>query len=203
MGKVEQRRVRLVCDLGAVGAEAEDFIVYCPFLAGRDPATRFWLGSLAWHDCNAQLLATLPPATAPSCPVYVGVFGVDPFRRDEDMFAAIHAARLGGVINLPSVSVMDGGLAAILDSFDLGVQREVAFLRRARDAGLRIAGCAADAAVADAMVQAGADFIVAHAGPPMPGKADSGRAAAARLRRRYGDATPVMSAGELLATLTG
>jgi len=175
--------------------------VFCPFLDGPDPATLFWLGGLAWQDANARLLASLGRVAPPRCIVYAGVFAVDPFRRDEDLFAALATAGIQGVVNLPSVAFMDGELAAILGSFDLGAQREIAFLRRARATGLRIAGCAGDADAADAMVQAGAELIIAHAGPPLPAKPDPGRAAAARLRRRFAAGPPVISAGELLATL--
>jgi hypothetical protein len=200
-GKTEQPPVRFALRWPPGRVVRNDRLLLCPFMDGPDPQTAFWLGPLAWHDVNARLLAALPDAAAPRCLVYAGIFCIDPFRRDEDLFAAVLAAGIQGVVNLPSVSFIDGELATILGSFDLGVEREIAFLRRAHAAGLRIAGCAADADAANAMVQAGADFIIAHAGPPLPGKPDPGRSAAARLRRRFGSLPPVISAGELLATL--
>jgi hypothetical protein len=202
LGKIEQPRIRLVRRLPPGRVAARDRLVFCPFLDGPDPAALFWLGGLAWQDANARLLASLHGAAPPRCTVYAGVFGVDPFRRDEDIFAALAAAGIQGVVNLPSVAFMDGELAAILGSFDLGAQREIALLRRARAYGLRIAGCAADADAADAMLQAGAELIIAHAGPPLPGRPDPGYAAATRLRRRYSAGPPVVSASELLATLS-
>jgi predicted TIM-barrel enzyme len=201
MGKTERQSVRLVLRCPPDSVARSDRLVLCPFMEGEDPATTFWLGALAWHDVNARLLAALDGAAAPRCTVYAGVFCVDLFRRDKDIFAALQAAGIQGVINLPSVSFMDGELATILASFDLGVEREIAFLRRARAAGFRIAGCAADPNAVEAMVQAGAELIVTHARPPLPGKADAGRTAAARLRQRFGNVPPVISAGELLATL--
>jgi hypothetical protein len=201
MGKTEQSAIRLARRWPPSRVARDDRLVLCPFLDGPNPETTFWLGPLAWHDVNARLLTAVQGTTPPRCTVYAGVFCVDPFRREEDIFAAIKAAGIQGIVNLPSISFMDGELATILGSFDLGVEREITFLSRARAAGLRIAGCTADAAAADALVQAGSEFIIMHAGPPLPGEPDRGNIAAARLRRRFGGTLPVISATELLATL--
>ncbi len=201
LGKTGQPHIRLAHSLPSGRTAGDDHVVLCPFLGGPDPAALFWLGALAWQDANARLLAALRDATPPRCIVYAGVFAVDPFRREEDIFAALTAAGIQGVVNLPSVDFMDGELAAILRSFDLGIQREIEFLRRARAAGLRIAGCAAHSDAADAMIEAGAELIIAHAGPPLPGRPDPGQAAAVRLRRRHTAGPAIISARELLATL--
>ena len=194
-GKIEQPAPLLITALPA----REDAIqVLCPFLAGLDPAVAFWLGGLAWHDANGALLAALATPVPPGAQVYAGVFGVDPFRRDDDLFAALRRVGVPGVINLPTVSVMDGELGGILGSFQLGVEREIAFLLRARAAGFRIAGCVGSAETADQLAQAGADFLLAHGGPPQPGGGDPSRGAAERLRRRFAGGPPVVSVGELL-----
>jgi len=175
-------------------------MVLCPFLAGLDVTIAFWLGGLAWHDANADLLAAIRKPTRHQGHVYAGVFGADPFRRDDDLFAALRGASIEGVINLPTVSVIDGELGGILGSFNLGVGREIDFLLRVRAAGFRIAGCVASTEAADQLVAAGADFIIAHGGPPQPEVADPSRSVTNRLRRRFANGPAVVSAAEFLAT---
>lgn len=200
-GKIEQPVVRLVT-AWPPGRLSDATLVLCPFLAGLEPAVAFWLGGLAWHDANATLLAAIgTPARVPQ-PVYAGVFGVDPFRRDDDLFAALRRAGIGGIINLPTVSVIDGDLGNILASFTLGVQREIDFLRRAREAGFRIAACVGTMEAADHAAAAGADFLIAHGGPPLPGQADPARAATIRMQRRFESGPAVSSVTELLASIT-
>ena len=174
-------------------------MVLCPFLHGLDPGVAFWLGSLAWHDANADLLAAIDSPAQHRHRVYAGVFCVDPFRRDSDLFAALRRANIDGIINLPTVSAIDGELESILGSFDLGIGREIDFLHRAHDAGFRIAGCVATTEAADHLAAIGTDFIIAHGGPPQPGHADPSYIVAERLRRRYAHGPPVISVGELLA----
>lgn len=174
-------------------------MVLCPFLHGLDTATAFWLGGLGWHDANADLLAAIETPAHHRHRVYAGVFCVDPFRRDSDLFAALRRANIDGIVNLPTVSAFDGELESILGSFELGIGRELDFLRRAHDAGFHIAGCVATTEAADHLVTIGADFIVAHGGPPQPGNADPSRIVAERLRRRYADGPRVISVAELLA----
>ena len=176
-------------------------MVLCPFLGGLDVSVAFWIGGLAWHDANAELLGAIGAPAPRRHRVYAGVFCVDPFRRDDDVFSALRRAGIEGVVNLPTVSVIDGELGGILGSFNLGIDRELAFLRRAREAGFRIAGCVATVEAADQLVASGADFIIAHGGPPQPGLADPSSIVATRLRRRFGNGPPVVSAAELLATV--
>lgn len=200
-GKIEQPTLRLITAWPPSRASRAT-LVLCPFLAGLDAAVAFWIGGLAWHDANAGLLDAIRTPAQRRHRIYAGVFCVDPFRRDDDVFAALRAARIDGVINLPTVSVIDGELGSILGSFNLGIDREVDFLRRAHDAGFRIAGCVGTAEAADQLATAGADFIIAHGGPPQPGLADPSHVSANRLRRRFANGPPVISAAELLTTVS-
>jgi len=131
--------------------------------------------------------------------VYAGLFCVDPFRIVGDLYAALGAAGVTGIVNLPSVSVFDGELGSLLASFDLGIEREIAFLRNARAAGFRIAGCASSADIARRLAEAGADFVIAHGGAPRSRADDPSVAVARRLRRAVaGTGMPVMALGDLL-----
>lgn len=202
VGKVGQASIRLVRTWPAPTA-AGAWEIFCPFLNGVDANTAFWIGGLAWHDANASLLTALlmPAPVAPV--VFAGVFCTDPFRRDVDIFAALQQAGIQGIVNLPSVSFFDGELATILDSFNLGIARELDFLRRARAAGFRIAACLPTGGPIAEAVDAGAELIIAHDGPPQPGQTDRSSAAAAlRVRNQLPDGPPVIGADDLLATLT-
>jgi predicted TIM-barrel enzyme len=199
-GKIEQLTLRLITTWPP-SAASRGTLVLCPFLAGLDAAVAFWIGGLAWHDANAGLLDAIRMPARRRHRIYAGVFCVDPFRRNDDVFAALREARIDGVINLPTVSVIDGELGTILSSFNLGIDREIDYLRRARDAGFRIAGCVGTVEAADQLAAAGADFIIAHGGPPQPGLADPSHVSANRLRRRFANGPPIISAAELLATV--
>ena len=170
MGNMGQRAVRLVSNLPA--SDAEEIILLCPFLSGLDPMLGMWLGPLAWHDCNATLLAALASALRPvAASVFAGVFCADPFRLTDDLLDTLCVAGIAGVVNLPSVSFLDGEFGQTLASLHLGVERELGFLRRARARGFRVAGCACALSDAQAMCAAGAELIISHSGPPLPERA--------------------------------
>jgi hypothetical protein len=203
MGKIEQPAIRLVSEWPSAVADGA-WQVLCPFLADVVPAAAFWIGGLAWHDANASLLAAIREPAPAGTNVFAGVFCTDPFRRDIDIFAALRQAGIAGVVNLPTVSFFDGELGAILDSFNLGIGREIDFLERARDAGFRIAGCVSTTGPIDRMLQVGAELIIAHAGVPPPGRDDPAEVSAARWHRRFAaHGPPVITASTLLETLTG
>ncbi|MDB5370064.1 MAG: hypothetical protein JWP20_1622 [Roseomonas sp.] len=190
--------LRIVRSLAAVDDNPDESWLFCPWLPALPPGPEFWLAALAWHDSNGSLLDNLP-AQPPRRKVYAGVFCVDPFRRREDILHALRRAGISGIVNLPSVSFIDGEVGTLLAGFSLGVEREIAFLRGASGAGFHVAGCAATLDAAQAMAGAGAELIIAHGGPPLPGSADPGHAVAARLRRHLPDAVPVLPLGRLLA----
>jgi hypothetical protein len=174
--------------------------LFCPWLAGFDPAIAFWLGALPWHDANASLFGAPRRVRAVPPTLYAGVFCIDPFRLMTDLHAALRGAGIGGIVNLPSVSVFDGEFGSLLTDFDLGIEREIAFLRQARAAGFRIAGCAPSAEAARALADAGADFVIAHGGAPQPRAPDPSIAAAQRLRRALAaSGVQVFAIGEILA----
>jgi hypothetical protein len=202
MGKMGKQPIRLATAWPGRTDGAER-VILCPWLHGPDVVECFWLSLLSWHDANATLLAALPqahPGTAAT--VFAGVFCVDPFRRPEALFTALRQAGVAGIANLPSVSFLDGEFATTLEDCGLGTRREIAFLRRAREEGFRIVGCATSLPAAEALADAGAELILAHAGPPLPDRADTESGFAARIRHQLaGRGTAVMSVGQLLATI--
>lgn len=169
MGKIGQAPVRLVSALPATNGRApRGILLLCPFLSGLDPSVSMWLGPLAWHDCNAALLAALAGPVPAGSTILAGVFCADPFRSPDDLLAALRVAGVGGVVNLPSVTFFGGEFGETLDALNLGFARELAFLRRARELGFQVAGCARERADVEAMLGIGVELVIAHAGPPLP-----------------------------------
>jgi hypothetical protein len=201
MGKIGKIPLRLAADWPTCGVGAER-VVLCPWLRRPDLVASFWLSVLSWHDANAALLAALQKAVPTAENVFVAVFCADPFRRPQTLFAALRRAGVVGIANLPSVSFLDGAFAATLEQSQLGTRREIEFLRLARQQGFRVIGCAAALDNADALADAGAEVIVAHAGPPLPDRDDNDQGFALKVRRRLnGRGIEVTSLGGLLASL--
>ena len=171
LGNSGQLRARL-STTWPEAADPGERVLYCPWLDGPDHATQLWLAVLGWHDVNGRLLAALkqlPDGVAAHPQIFAGMFCADPFCDMRTLFAALLRAGVSGIVNLPSVTFLDGEVAETLESLNLGAERELACLRQARDACLRIVGCAADSVGAIALSELGAEFLVVHGGAPAPG----------------------------------
>lgn len=202
MLKVGKIGVRIVTRLPPAGTMDAETLILCPWLAGPDPQTRFWLGVLSWHDANASLLAALDAVCGRPEPgnVFAGLFCADPFRSPAALFDRLRAAGIGGVVNLPSVTFLDGALAGILQQFQLGPERELRFLRLARDAGFRVAGCVSSREMAQELVAMGAEFAIVHNGPPLTDAARA-EAPAPLLRHFAGTGLPILTVASLLRAI--
>ena len=165
MGKIGQSVVRLVSRMPTV-AGADELLILCPFLEGLDPSVAMWLGPLAWHDCNGALLCALPqnPPAIPTT-VFAGVFCAEPFRAADEILTPLRAAGIAGIVNLPSVSFLDGEVAGTLEALKLGVERELRFLEQARSSGFRIACCLRDSTMATINARLQPELVIRHAGP--------------------------------------
>jgi predicted TIM-barrel enzyme len=140
--------------------------IFCPWLNRFPHDTGIWVSVLAAHDANGTLFDALLASGKSRPHVYAAVFTVDPFRSAEEIIRRIKQSGLGGVINLPSISFIDGAAGATFDKLSLGVDRELEFLAGCSAAGLRIAGVVRTVAAAERLLEIGADFLVAHGGPP-------------------------------------
>ncbi len=150
--------------------------IFCPCLVGLPPDLAPTLAALPIHDANAALLSGLATPTGGLAPDYAGVFFADPFRKLDDILDQVRAAKIGGVVNLPSVAGLldkspDEGFARIY-------RREMDGLSHARKRGFRILcvipdHCAADATQTDLpsncpTILASDIRISAHDGPRRP-----------------------------------
>ncbi|MGH9311008.1 MAG: phosphoenolpyruvate hydrolase family protein [Vicinamibacterales bacterium] len=133
------------------------------------------------HDANGALFEALVDPGRPRPDVYAAVFAVDPFRSAEEIVRRIKRSRVGGVINFPSISFIDGAAAATFESLSLGTAQELEFLNGCKASGLRTAGVVRTVEAAERLLELGADFLVAHGGPPTSADPDPSLAAARRI----------------------
>src|SRR5262245_1182398 len=182
--------LRIVTRWPPRGSDRAALTVLCPCLAGLPPRRAAWLGVLPLHDANARLLAAIAGGVADD--MIAGVLAIDPFRSVPDLLAALRAAGVRGVVNLPSVAAFDGEMGGILDDLRFGVAREIDFLATAVAAGFRAAGLARSPEIAQRMIAVGVKLIIADGGPPLAGQ-QRRRAAAVRRIARSVRGVPVIA----------
>jgi len=183
MGAGPQFDVALAQDLAHVdAADSTKTWILCPWLRQFPAPIGVWMSVLAAHDANDGLLCSIP-ASAKSWPrVYAGVFAVDTLRRSSQLVDSLKSSGVAGVINFPSVSFIDGEAGKVLNGLSLGVDREIDFLRICSSEGLRVAGVARTIETAERLGELGADFLVAHGGPPTHTNEDPSLDAARRIK---------------------
>jgi predicted TIM-barrel enzyme len=126
-----------------------------------------WVGHLPFGDANAIVMEMGEREIMPVVPdadVIAGVCGIDPTRRMTQFLPQIKAAGFAGVINYPTVAVIDGRMRADLEAGNLGFDREVEMIHLAAGLDLLTTAYVCTPGEARAMVAAGADMIVAHMG---------------------------------------
>ncbi|MFQ5692178.1 MAG: phosphoenolpyruvate hydrolase family protein [Nitrospinota bacterium] len=98
------------------------------------------------------------------CPVVAGVLGADPTR---DMFRFLDRLReagFDGVMNCPTMALVDGAFRRTLEETGMGYAREVEVLGEASRKGLFTKAFCSSPEEALAMAEAGVDNIVVHIG---------------------------------------
>lgn len=134
MGKSGQARLELWTVWPRHGASAPEVrTILCPALDGLPQSDALALAILPIHDANGLLLDVISHPGQGPAPDYAGVCLSDPFRRMEDILAALRAKGIGGVINMPSVSAMTTPDEE--GPFDHLYERETELLARSRAAG--------------------------------------------------------------------
>ncbi|WP_298321917.1 phosphoenolpyruvate hydrolase family protein [Haloactinopolyspora sp.] len=132
-------------------------------MAGRSSMA----GLMPYGDANAivmEMADEIIPVVGPDFPVVAGVCGTDPFRSIPRFLRTVRDAGFAGVQNYPTVCLFDGMIRANLEETGLGFDREVEMIAHAHELDLFTASYVHSEAEARAMVDAGADVIVAHAG---------------------------------------
>lgn len=126
-----------------------------------------WAGHLPFGDANAIVMEMGEREVMPVVPdaaVIAGVCGIDPTRRMSHFLPKIVEAGFAGVINYPTVAVIDGRMRADLEAGGLGFDKEVEMIAIAHRLELLTTAYVCTPDEAGVMVRAGVDMIVAHMG---------------------------------------
>ena len=131
-------------------------------MAGRVSIT----GLFAYGDANAivmEMAGEVLPVVRHT-PVLAGVNATDPFRLMPLFLKQVKEVGFSGVQNFPTVGLFDGVMRANMEATGLGYDKEVEMIRLAHEMDLLTTPYCFTEEEAQAMVQAGADLIVAHVG---------------------------------------
>jgi hypothetical protein len=147
---------------------APDLLVYHPDFPERSAQGETGLLSAleslgnANQDAERGVPAMLP-LCAP-CPVAMGVCWSDPFLLRGPSFTAWRSSGLEGVVNFPTIGLVDGFFRADLDASGLGLAQEIEGLRQAHAEGFFTMAMACRPEDAAAFSEAGCDILVLHLG---------------------------------------
>ncbi len=127
-----------------------------------------WAGHLCFGDANQIVLDMGEREVLPvvrRAPVIAGVCGFDPTRRMDRFLPKIVDAGFAGIINYPTVSIIDGRMRQDLEAGEMGFDKEVELIRlAATEFDLLTTAYVCTPGEARAMVEAGVHVIIAHMG---------------------------------------
>jgi predicted TIM-barrel enzyme len=143
-------------------------VFLCAALAGLPARVADIAGTLPLADANGAMLRVLDAWPAPARPArcYAGVLAVDPFWRNSDLIDELVRRRATGVINLPSLGMLDGEYRDAMAAMGFSFEAEMAFLQQAAGRGLRTAALVRSLTQARAAVRHGVGTLVLHPGLP-------------------------------------
>ncbi|TLU71360.1 phosphoenolpyruvate hydrolase family protein [Lichenicoccus roseus] len=123
-------------------------------------------GMLAYGNAN-EIVVEMAREVLPvvrRTPVLAGVNGTDPFCHFDHFLNHLGSIGFSGVQNFPTVGLIDGTFRASLEETGMGYGLEVDLIRMARAKDFLTTPYVFNPEDAVAMVQAGADILVAHMG---------------------------------------
>ena len=133
-------------------------------------------GLLSYGDANqivVEMAAEVLPVVKVT-PVLAGVNGTDPFRLMPVFLRQLRDIGFSGVQNFPTVGLMDGLFRANLEATGMSFDLEVKMIGEAHGLDLFTSPYVFDSDQARAMVDAGADQLVAHMGLTTSGTIGAG-----------------------------
>jgi predicted TIM-barrel enzyme len=123
-------------------------------------------GLLPYGDANGivvEMASEVLPVVKDT-PVLAGVCGTDPFRLMPVFLKQIKEMGFSGVQNFPTVGLFDGDFRRNIEATGMGYDKEIEAIRLAHQLDLFTSPYVFDPDQARAMVEAGADQLVAHVG---------------------------------------
>jgi predicted TIM-barrel enzyme len=123
-------------------------------------------GLMPYGDANGivvEMAAEVLPVVKDT-PVLAGVCGTDPFRLMPVFLKQLKEMGYAGVQNFPTVGLIDGNFRANLEGTGMGFDKEVEMVRLAHELDMFASPYVFEPEQAKAMVEVGADILVAHVG---------------------------------------
>lgn len=133
-------------------------------------------GLMPYGDANGivvEMAAEVLPVVKDT-PVQAGVCGTDPFRLMPVFLKQLKEIGFTGVQNFPTVGLIDGTFRTNLEATGMGYDKEIEMIALARQMDLLTTPYVFDPDQAKAMVEAGADLLVAHVGLTTAGSIGAG-----------------------------
>ncbi|WP_188550939.1 phosphoenolpyruvate hydrolase family protein [Sediminivirga luteola] len=123
-------------------------------------------GLLPWASANEQVSSMIRDVVSgsESTPVVATVCGNDRMTGVDRMLDLLTEEGAVGVLNAPTVGLLEGTVRAVLEAEGLGRSSEMELLRSARERGLEAWAYVFDASWARVAVEAGATALVIHLG---------------------------------------
>ena len=124
-------------------------------------------GYLSIADANAVTLELGKRDIIPiiqNTPVMAGLLGTDPTRDMASFLDEIIAAGFSGLLNCPTIALIDGNFRQTLEETGLTFDKEVEMMAIAHQKGLYTKAFCSTPAEALKMLEAGCDNIIAHGG---------------------------------------
>ena len=151
-------------------------------------------GLMPYGDANGIVLELGGRAVLPvlqEAPAIAGICGSDP-TRDLDVFLRqLIGLNFSGVMNFPTVGLIDGRFRQELEDTGMGYDREIASVELARELGLLTMGYAFRPEEGRMVGAAGLDVVIAHLGLTRGGSIGS----------RQADAAPLEEAAEQVTAI--
>jgi predicted TIM-barrel enzyme len=141
-------------------------------------------GLMAYGDANQIVYEMGEREVLPvvkNTPVIAGVNGTDPTRQMDHFLHRLDDLGFSGVINFPTVGLIDGRIRAELEATGLGFEREIEMIRLARKMSFFTMVYVFTPDESRLMAEAGADVVVAHLGTTVGGTTGMGKEASVAL----------------------
>jgi predicted TIM-barrel enzyme len=124
-------------------------------------------GYLSIADANAVTLELGKRDIIPvvkNTPVMAGLLGADPTRNMEYFLDEVIAAGFSGILNCPTLALVDGNFRKVLEETGVSFNKEIDMIAIAHRKGLYTKAFVTTPEEAQKMVAAGCDNIIAHGG---------------------------------------